>query len=158
MKPREGFLEAGEGADVLQSGFTFSDTESILAPSSCFVSHWMQPFQILSLVPLLSPPHYCISHYSGKKKIKKCLYFCTLSGISILCQTLAASFSVCSQARQEEDEAPRPLDGQHTIVVLHKQLLVFLREARAHLTALRPCLSQKSGDALKASRNTCLTS
>lgn len=57
------------------------------------------------------PPHYCISHYSGKKKKKKCLYFCTLSGISILCQTLAASFSVSSQARQEEDEAPRPLSA-----------------------------------------------
>lgn len=63
---------------------------------------------------LSSPPHphYCISHYSGKKKRRrKCLYFCTLSGISILCQTLAASFSVCSQARQEEDEAPRPLSA-----------------------------------------------
>lgn len=145
---------------MLQSGFTFSDTESILAPSSCFVSHWMQPFQILSLVPLLSSPPLLHLPLFWQKKNKKMLVFLHFVWNFHTVKPWQRAFPFAHKPGRRRTRLPVrcPLDGQHTIVVLHKQLLVFLREARAHLTALRPCLFQKSVDALKASRNTCLTS
>lgn len=87
MKPRGGFLQAAEGA-----AFTFLESQSILVPSSCFVSLWMQPFHFhLSLAPRrsLTPASPPIVQAKEEKNV----YFCALSGISILCQTLAASIS-----------------------------------------------------------------
>lgn len=137
FKSQERFLWAAEGAGIPQSSFTFLETESILAPFSFFVSPWMQPFHIHSLLLLLPPlpPLHLPLFWQTR------LHFCTLSGISILCQTLAESFSICSETGGR-GSVPCPLNWQHMTKVLHKQLLVFWR-AGAHLTALQLCLSPK---------------
>lgn len=68
-----GFLQAAEGADVLQSGFTFIETESILAPSSRFVSLSLSGCNLFtsSLSSLASPSLLLLPLFRLKEKKRK---------------------------------------------------------------------------------------